>query len=158
MSASAISIREAGPQDAATILTLYAQPDYDNGRVLDAAAAAAILQRCSSYLYYKFFAAEREGRMLGVYGLLIMDNLGHLGAPSAIVEGVAVAPDAQGMGIGAAMMRHAMEEASKNGCYKLALSSNIKRRRAHEFYEKLGFTQHGVSFSIALDGAARKQS
>lgn len=158
MSAGAISIREAGPQDAAAIRTLYAQPDYDNGRVLDESATAKILEKCASYPYYKFFIAEVDGATFGVYALLIMDNLGHMGSPSAIVEGVAVAPDAQGKGIGAAMMQNAMAEAAQHGCYKLALSSNIKRRRAHEFYEKLGFAQHGVSFSIALNGAARKQS
>ncbi len=158
MSAGRISIREAGPQDAAAILPLYAQPDYDNGRVLDEAAALSILQKCDSYPFYKFFIAEDNGSASGVYALLIMDNLGHMGSPSAIVEGVAVAPKSQGKGIGTAMMRHAMEEAVKQGCYKIALSSNIKRRRAHEFYARLGFTQHGVSFSIALNGAARKQS
>ena len=30
------------------------------------------------------------------------------------------------------------------------LSSNLKRERAHRFYEKLGFTQHGVSFEVGL--------
>ena len=34
------------------------------------------------------------------------------------------------------------------GCYKLALSSNRRRERAHAFYESLGFERHGVSFVI----------
>jgi GNAT superfamily N-acetyltransferase len=38
----------------------------------------------------------------------VMHNLGHLGAPSAIVEDVAVAPALQGNGIGKAMMEFAL--------------------------------------------------
>ncbi len=66
------------------------------------------------------------------------------------MEGIAVAPDLQGRGIGAMMMRHAIEVASEQGCYKLALSSNLKRKEAHRFYEKLGFRQHGVSYLVDI--------
>jgi GNAT superfamily N-acetyltransferase len=40
---------------------------------------------------------------------------------------VGVAPQRQGQGIGRAMMAHALEECRKAGCYKLALSTNVKR-------------------------------
>jgi GNAT superfamily N-acetyltransferase len=56
----------------------------------------------------------------------------------------------QGRGVGAAMMRAAMDLARDKGCYKLVLSSNAKRVRAHAFYERLGFTRHGISFSVIL--------
>jgi len=49
------------------------------------------------------------------------------------------------------MMRHAMQCSRMAGCYKLVLSSNAKRARAHEFYEKLGFERHGYSFFVSLD-------
>ncbi len=91
--------------------------------------------------------------MVGTFALLIMDNLGHLGAPSALVEDVAVDPAAQGHGIGKAMMRHAMALAAESGCYKLALSSNLKREKAHAFYDSLDFERHGFSFRMALPAA-----
>jgi GNAT superfamily N-acetyltransferase len=59
---------------------------------------------------------------VGTFALLIMDNLGHLGTPSAIIEDVAVDPTLQGQGIGRQMMRHALQLAAANGCYKAALS------------------------------------
>ena len=54
-------------------------------------------------------------------------------------------------GIGQAMMRfrHRARAADK-GCYKLVLSSNAKRERAHAFYESLGFERHGYSFRVDL--------
>lgn len=79
-----------------------------------------------------------------------MDNLVHLGAPSAVVEDVAVDPAYQGQGIGKAMMRQAMALAADSGCYKLALSSNLKRQKVHAFYDSLDFERHGYSFRIAL--------
>jgi len=46
------------------------------------------------------------------------------------------------------MMRHALRLCDEKGCYKVALSSNLKRERAHAFYESLGFAKHGYSFRL----------
>jgi GNAT superfamily N-acetyltransferase len=79
-----------------------------------------------------------------------MHNIGHQGSPSAIVEDVVVSSSHQSQTIGSEMMMHAMDLARQAGCYKLALSSNQKRQRAHAFYESLGFDKHGYSFQIKL--------
>ncbi len=85
---------------------------------------------------------------MGTFALLIMDNLGHMGTPSAVIEDVAVDPAWQQKGIGREMMRYALEMAGEKGCYKVALSSNLKRERAHAFYESFGFERHGYSFRV----------
>jgi len=74
--------------------------------------------------------------------------LAHGRAPEALVESVVVRRNAQGQGIGRAMMRHAMQIAEEHGCYKLALTSNQQRQGAHAFYDRLGFQRHGVSFVV----------
>ena len=84
------------------------------------------------------------------HSLLVMDNLAHMGTPSAVVEDVCVDEQLQGQGIGKAMMHFALAFARKRGCYKLALSSNASRERAHAFYRSLGFEQHGLSFHVQL--------
>ncbi len=68
---------------------------------------------------------------------------------SGLVESVAVDPAWQGRGVGRAMMQRAREHCRRRGCYKMALSSNLKRERAHAFYEELGFERHGYSFLVA---------
>ena len=45
-------------------------------------------------------------------------------------------------------MEHAREQCRAAGCYKMALSSNLKREGAHAFYDSLGFERHGYSFVI----------
>lgn len=71
-----------------------------------------------------------------------------MGMPSAVIEDIAVDPEWQRRGVGKMMMRHALKECSKKGCYKAVLSSNLKREQAHAFYESLGFERHGYSFRV----------
>lgn len=120
-------IREAQQSDLPAVLALYGQPDLDNGMVLSPEQARAVYAEFARYPHYKLYVVELDGRIVGSYAFLKMHNLGHLGAPSAIVEDVVVDPGIQGKGIGRAMMSHAVDEARALGCYKLMLSSNAKR-------------------------------
>jgi GNAT superfamily N-acetyltransferase len=79
-----------------------------------------------------------------------MENMAHLGTPSVVVEDVGVLPAMQGKGIGKLMMEFALQYAQEKGCYKMSLSSNLRREKAHLFYESLGFQKHGFSFLIDL--------
>jgi len=146
-----IILREAKPADIPGMLGLYGQNGYDDGRVLDIKTATAILEKTAYYPFYRFYVAEEGDSIVGTFALLVMDNIGHMGAPSAVVESVAVAPAHQGTGVGRHMMTYSMQVARSHGCYKLALSSSDKRHRAHEFYEKIGFTRHGASFQVILE-------
>jgi GNAT superfamily N-acetyltransferase len=52
---------------------------------------------------------------------------------------VIVEPSFRGRGIGEAMMRWAIGEARRRGCFRIQLTSNKVRKRAHRFYERLDF-------------------
>ena len=148
-----LAIRSAAASDLPGVLALYAQPGMDDGRVLPLQDAEAIFARFARYPDYTLYVAESDGQIVGTFALLIMDNLGHLGAPSAVIEDVVVDPICQGRGIGAQMMAFAIDRAREKRCYKLVLSSNAKRERAHAFYEQLGFERHGYSFRIVFEEA-----
>ena len=142
-----LRIREANTADLPQILNLYLHGLEDRA-VLTIEQAEQIFNKMSTYPNYKVYVAENEVEMLGTFALLIMENLGHVGTPSAVVEDVAVLPNHQGKGIGKQMMRFALEKATEAGCYKMVLSSNLRRHDAHAFYESLGFTKHGYSFKV----------
>lgn len=144
-----VSCRVATQADLAEILRLYAQPDLD-GKALSLPEAERLFERIEQYPDYKLYVAEREGRIVGTFALLIMPNLGHWGTPSGVIEDVAVDPACQGQGIGRIMMQHALQVCGEKGCYKAALSSNLRRKRAHAFYESLGFERHGYSYRMLL--------
>ncbi len=143
-----VSCREATRSDLNGVLELYSQPDFDADKVLPLSEAERLFERMCSYPDYRIYVAVHEEQVVGTFALLIMDNLGHMGARSAIIEDVAVAPDWQRRGIGKLMMAHALRVSGEKGCYKAALSSNLSREKAHAFYESLGFERHGYSYRI----------
>jgi GNAT superfamily N-acetyltransferase len=144
-------IKEAREEDLETILDLYQKASIDNGgSVLEIDKARSIFKSINAYPFYKFYIARLGDEVVGTFSLLIMDNLGHCGAKSGLVEGVAVKLDRQGQGIGKQMMEYAMAVCREHRCYKMSLSSNLKREQAHRFYESLGFTRHGYSYLIDL--------
>lgn len=145
----AVMLREATADDLPAVLALYAQPGLDDGDVLGPEQAREVFAQFARYPSYRLFVAiDTAGRVLGSYALLVMHNLAHRGTPSAIVEDVVVDQTCRSQGIGRRMMEHARALARDAGAYKLALSSNQKRERAHAFYESLGFQRHGISFVI----------
>lgn len=144
----AIKIREAVKSDLPFILALYAQPDMDNGQILSLKQAETVFAKMRTYPDYKIYVAVTNNEIIGTFALLIMHNLAHKGALSGIVEDVVVHENWQGKGVGKSMMHHAMKLCKEKHCYKLVLSSNIKRKAAHKFYESLGFKQHGYSFAL----------
>jgi GNAT superfamily N-acetyltransferase len=145
-----ILIREADITDLSEILAIYNQPDMDDGKALTVEQAAVIFRKMSAYPNYKLFVAVDSGKIVGTFALAIMDNLAHMGAASGLIEDVVVKTKYQGKGIGKQMMDYAVECCRKYGCYKVALSSNSKREKAHHFYESLGFAKHGYSFLLEL--------
>ncbi len=148
---SAVHIREARQADLESVLALYAAIEDSSADVLALEEAQAVWAQFARYPSYRLFVAcdpAFPDTVIATYALLVMHNLAHCGAPSAIAEDVVVHPQRQGQGIGRQLMAHAMEQAREAGCYKLALSSNAKRQAAHAFYESLGFQRHGLSFVI----------
>lgn len=143
-----ITIRKATEADLPAILDLYSQPELDDGVIPSPEQARALWDRIQLYPNYHIYVAELGGSVVGTFALLIMDNLLHLGRPSGIVEGVAVAPACHGQGVGKEMMQFALDQCRHASCYKMALSTNLKRKNAHAFYESLGFTKHGFSYVV----------
>lgn len=77
-----VSCREDSKEDLPEVLRLYAQPDLDNGKVLSLTEAEFLFERIARYPDYKSYIAFCEGQIVGTFALLIMGNLGHMGAPS----------------------------------------------------------------------------
>lgn len=141
-------IRQATEADLPAVLNLYAQPGLGDAQTLHIEQARAVLAEFARYPNYRLFVACEGSEVVGSYALLVMHNLAHCGTPSAIAEDVVVTQHRRSQGIGRQLMVHAVAEAARAGCYKLALSSNGKRHAAHAFYEGLGFERHGLSFVI----------
>lgn len=144
-----ISIRVATEANTAQLLALYA--DMENQEPLALETWQRLWAEIQAIPNYKIYLAWDGEIAVGTFSLLYVTTPMHRGLHRyAIVDAVTVHSDRRGQGIGTLMMRWALETAATDGCYKVMLSSNLKRDRAHQFYQSLGFEQHGWSFLSVL--------
>ena len=141
-----MEIRDATDGDLPGVLRILADSGIDGGESFSLEEARRHFARIHECPGFRLLVAVGDGEIVGTYVLQIVQKLGKRGTPAGVVEDVAVAPAHQGQGIGRAMMVHARAACRDAGCYKLALSSNMRRQDAHRFYESLGFERHGFSF------------
>lgn len=104
--------------------------------------------------HYKIYVALARKELIGTFALLMVPSLVQQKRSLAIVEDVMVSPAAQGKGVGKLMINFALELAEKENYYKLALSSNKKRKNAHGFYRALGFIESGASLLVHVPVSA----
>lgn len=148
-----ILIRPAREGDLAGLLELYRELEGAYGVPAGAGEPAlgeyrilfrAILADQNQVI----LVAESEGVPVGTVTLVVVPNLGHRGCPWAALDNLVVRPDSRGRGLGTALVEAASNLARRRGCYKLVLSSNIRRTDAHRFYRRLGWRLTHLGFEI----------
>src|ERR1019366_5200300 len=150
---SSTRIRRARKSDLARLQELYDQlhlRNYLSLRVPRARLAAAF-DRLARDRNHTILVAEVAGEIVGTCHVIVVPHLGHALKPFAIVENVVVDEEARSSGIGQHLMTAAGDLARRRGCYKMALTSNIARGRAHRFYERLGWTRTHFGYSLGLE-------
>lgn len=145
-----LTVRPGAVDDLPQVLDIYNRSGLEHDAVLSLNDVKRWFDQTQLYPSYTLWVASSAEKIVGTFALLIMDNLVHHGSPSGIVEAVGVAPERQGQGIGQQMMTVAMTQCRSAGCYKLIISTNLRRKAAHTFYESLGFTKHGYSYQVDL--------
>lgn len=92
-----------------------------------------------------------EGRIVALYELTILHSLTLNATRRAQVEGVRVAGDLRGQGIGHQMLADAEARARAAGCGLVQLTMNATRQDSRRFYEALGFEASHIGFKRVLD-------
>ncbi len=110
-----------------------------------------VLQQIIETPRQHIFVLEARGKIVGTAALSVMPNVSHRGTPYAIIENVVVDEKARSKGCGELLMRHAIEETRRAGCYKVSLTSSKRRGEAHRFYERLGFERTHEAFRLNLE-------
>ncbi|NJQ15300.1 GNAT family N-acetyltransferase [Streptomyces bohaiensis] len=94
--------------------------------------------------------ADADGTVVGTLQLTVIPGLSRRGASRALIEAVRVHSEHRGGGLGAQLVQWGVDEARRQGCSLVQLTSDATRRDAHRFYERLGFTASHVGFKLAL--------
>ncbi|MFD7625315.1 GNAT family N-acetyltransferase [Streptomyces sp. NPDC059851] len=141
--------REATRRDLPAVLALIDDDRAERAEVTEAHERA-------------FAAIEADARnevlvladgdvLVGCLQLTYVPGLGRGGRERALVEAVRIRPDRRGGGLGAELMRLAVERARGRGCGLVQLTSNKRRDAAHRFYERLGFARSHEGFKLHLE-------
>jgi len=151
---AAMILREAKREDLPTIVRMLADDPLGKKRhrVEDPlpkdyyAAFDAIAASPSNHLY----VAEVDGEIVGTLQLTFIPGLDYLGAERMLIEAVRVARHRRNAGLGKAIITEAVENARRRGCQLVELTSSARRKHAHRFYERLGFTASHVGMKLML--------
>lgn len=144
-----LKFKIATQTDLSILNGLYAE--MDNQPLMAEEKIWEIWHQIQQVPNYYIYLVYLENQAIGTFSLLFMPTMMHPGFyQSAILDSVAISKDYRGKGWGTKMMQKALKISADAGCYKVTLSSNLKRDRTHKFYESLGFKQHGWSFSYQL--------
>ncbi|RST85528.1 GNAT family N-acetyltransferase [Aquibium carbonis] len=150
----ALVIRDARRDDVPAIVALFADDAIGgHGDTTDPAALTdylAAFDRIEASPADRLVVAEIGGDVVGTFQTTLTPTISGRGRVILTIEGVQTRADQRGRGIGAAMMREAVQRARAAGADMVQLSSNAARAEAHRFYERLGFTKSHVAFKMKL--------
>jgi len=153
-----IKIRRAQPEDVARTVELIMLGAARDAKTPDDIAVEAAhpayreaFAEIAKSPHNLLFVAERGGVVVGTYQLTVIPGLAARGRRRGKIESVHVAPECRGHGIGAVMMRHAIDTAKAQGIGLLELTSDKARVDAHRFYVNLGFAQSHEGFKFVIE-------
>jgi GNAT superfamily N-acetyltransferase len=94
--------------------------------------------------------ADDGGDLVGFLQITYIPGLGRHGAERSLIESVRVRSGRRGQGIGAELMKWAIEQARSRGCALVQLTSDKSRADAHRFYAGLGFVASHEGLKLVL--------
>ena len=148
-----ITFRDADEADLPAVVRMLADDRFGRGRERDEMP----LPECYALGFRAMVAqggrlilAEQDGAIVGCLQFNVLHGVSQQGQSRAQVEGVRVDSARRGSGIGAAMMRHVMDEARAAGCGVMQLTTRSDRTEARTFYERLGFTHSHAGMKATL--------
>jgi ribosomal protein S18 acetylase RimI-like enzyme len=126
-------VRDARPADVSAVRRLI-------GQLADAPDDAAFRARFERVLAtddHRIIVAEVEGKVMGVLHMFERPALEK--SCEAMVQALVVDSDARSSGVGEALMREAEAWARDRKLPSVSLYSRADRKRAHAFYERIGY-------------------
>ncbi|MGE3147418.1 MAG: N-acetyltransferase family protein [Pseudorhodoplanes sp.] len=141
---NALTLRPAQREDLRAIVEMLADDALggtreDAGEPLPRAYSDAFAEMARDP-NNRLLVAEMDGAVVGTLQVTFIRGLSRRGMRRALIEAVRVASDRRGAGIGARIVRAAIDLARAEGCGMVQLATDKRRKDAHRFYERLGFT------------------
>jgi GNAT superfamily N-acetyltransferase len=139
-------------KDIPRILELYRQLSLEpeKHRTPPLNDCRKVFRQMSQFPGYALLVAEDNGQVVGTTVLAVLPGFAHGTSPFAVVEYVVVDAQYRSKGIGKLLMESVISLANEARCYKIMLTSDLRRERAHKFYQSLGFEASAHGFRMYL--------
>jgi GNAT superfamily N-acetyltransferase len=154
----AVSIRPATPQDRDFVLALadrlvdgFAAPSHRSKPELIEGDRRALAEWFddSAKAGEAMYIAELDGKPAGVAYLVTLVDYFNL-RPHAHLSVLAVAKEAEGKGVGSALLEQSAAWARERGSDRLTLSALVTNARARALYERKGFGGEYIRYVLPL--------
>lgn len=149
-----VTLRRARRADVPALVALLAADPVAQAREEladgDLAAYYAAFDMIDADPRETLVVADSGGEVVATLQLSILAGLARRGATRGQIEAVRVREDLRDQGLGASMIRWAIDEAQRRGCSLVQLTSDNVRRDAHRFYERLGFVASHTGFKLSV--------
>ena len=142
-----VTVREIEEGDYPALLPLW--NDELGNRHVTAENIARHCDRVKGDGRYKTFVALIGDEVVGFISSAQSFAVGFEGCFMQII-GIAVKREKQGMGIGKMLVGRMESFAKEQGCYHIGLNSGEKRKDAHAFFRRSGYTTDSLCFGKAL--------
>jgi len=142
-----MTIREATLDDGPALLQLLDQLGYPNLNLED---TRINIQRHREPGYC-ILVGEIDGHVIAFITLHVFNVL-HWSAPFGRISSFCVEEGFRSKGAGRLLLHAGEEWLQANGCWKIEVTSNARRIRAHQFYLNLGYAEDSRRFTKYLKG------
>ena len=143
-----IIIRKANSSDLEDIMSLINSPQADNGKAMELRDANTIYQSILDDSNYFQIVASSEQGIIGIISLIIIMQMAHEGATTALVTDLIIASEENCTDVASQLLKYATDLAQEYGCYKTILHCDYQRELTASVCEDLGFEKGSPCFLI----------
>ena len=146
-----MQFRDALVKDLPDIIRLLADDPLGSKRETPGDPAyAKALEAIDADPTGRFLVAVVDDAVVGCLQLNIIPSLARRGTTLAIIDSVRIDSRLRGQGYGEALVREAIRLAKLSGAGLMELASNVIRKDAHRFYQRLGFQTDRIGMKLDL--------
>ena len=137
-----MEIRELAKTDLQPLLELSTHLHRADSPLPAPQTVQKVWNQIQSNNCFKYFGLFENNQMVSSCTLTIVPNLTRNCRPYGLIENVVTHAEHRGHGYAKALLKHSLEYAWGQGCYKVMLLTGRKDKAVLRFYESAGFDRH----------------
>lgn len=143
-----IIIRKANHDDLKAVLALIDSPQADNGSAMEQRDGNTVFQSILDDPNYFQIVASSEQGIIGMITLVIIVQMTHEGATSALITDMITSDNENNSEIAYELLKYATDLAQEYGCYKIVFQCDYQTDLSASACQKLGFEKSSPCYLL----------